>query len=194
MREGPIAFTKEMCAAIFAGHKKQTRRIFKGEAYGDFECICTVEKGLSKNLLNRWGAMFCSDFGAGFKMRSFDPSPYGGPGDRLWIKTGYYKDAPKTPSGRRYIPPMFCKRDRSPGTLEVVGLRLERLQSITEADAQEEGLSHEPCGWFVPGNAKTGAPTAVECFSQLWDSINGEKYPWESNSLVWVVEFKLLGP
>ena len=194
MREGPIAFQKEMCAEIFAGRKTQTRRIFKGDASGEFECICEVKEGLPKNRLNRIGAMFRKPFSNELPdlfVRTFEPSPYGGPGDRLWIKTGYFKDDRKAPSGHRYIPPMFCSRQKSPGNIDVIGLRLEKLNDISEEDARAEGLSHDASGWFVPGNANTGAPTAKLCFAQLWDSINGEKCPWKTNPLVWVIEFKL---
>jgi len=80
-------------------------------------------------------------------------------------------------------PSMFMPRWASRITLEVTGVRVERLQDISEADAQAEGVKnslHMPGGRF-----------ANENFAHLWWSINGDG-AWESNPWVWVVEFKRL--
>lgn len=76
--------------------------------------------------------------------------------------------------------------------LPVVRVGAERLQEITEEDAMAEGLSHDPCGWFVPGSATTGAPTAREAFQQLWESINAERpgLAWNDNPPLWIYEWE----
>jgi hypothetical protein len=85
MREIPILFSTPMVKTILDGSKTMTRRIFKGETYGDFDCLCKISKGLPKNQLNKWGAMFvdnCRDF----PVRYFTPSPYGFMDDILWVR------------------------------------------------------------------------------------------------------------
>ncbi|MCA9912624.1 MAG: hypothetical protein KC496_04730 [Anaerolineae bacterium] len=57
----------------------------------------------------------------------------------------------------------------------LLSIRRERLQDITGADAQAEG---------VPD---------VQAYRQLWDSINTKKGTrWDDNPDVWVLEFDLI--
>jgi hypothetical protein len=79
-------------------------------------------------------------------------------------------------------PSIHMPRWASRITLEVTGVRVERLQAITEEDAEAEGA-------FALGDI---ACSHREWFRGLWDSINAERAPWTSNPWVWVVEFKRL--
>lgn len=82
--------------------------------------------------------------------------------------------------------------------LEVTGVRVERLQDISEADARAEGC---PC--YVCGRAMDGCGEGdCHCFHRqasasdyrtLWESINGAG-SWEANPWVWVVEFARVKP
>jgi len=65
-------------------------------------------------------------------------------------------------------------------TLKVTGVRIERLQDISEADAMPEGVYTDP------------ACPAHDGYQALWEQIN-DPDSWEANPLVWVVEFKRLG-
>ena len=73
-------------------------------------------------------------------------------------------------------------------TLEITGVRVERLQDISEADAWAEGVAHYSSGM-------TGTPSAGDAdagrvlYRRLWESINGPG-SWAANPWVWVVEFK----
>lgn len=72
-------------------------------------------------------------------------------------------------------------------TLEVTGVRVERLQDISEADALAEGAEYGfDCeGGFTLhplGNRRHG-------YAHLWEEINGAG-SWDLNPWVWVVEFK----
>lgn len=62
---------------------------------------------------------------------------------------------------------------RAVGRIRVTGLRIEGLQSITEAGARAEGVN------------------SVEEFRTLWDKIHGKKpgERWADNPLVVVIEF-----
>ncbi len=89
-------------------------------------------------------------------------------------------------------PSIHMPRLASRITLEVVSVRVERLNEISEADAEAEGIGFDEtrcdgeCG-------STPCSLAIPSFRDLWDSINAEKHPWASNPWVWVVEFKRVG-
>lgn len=93
--------------------------------------------------------------------------------------------------------PVYMPRWASRIRRVLTAIRVERLQEISEEDAIAEGLLSR-CGDVHPqiteyssgdGFWTTKPRTA---FLRLWDSINGKKYPWESNPWTWVLEFKVL--
>ena len=89
------------------------------------------------------------------------------------------KDAELLDSIERWRPSIYMPRWASRITLEVTGVRVERLQDISEADARAEGISRSECpDWH-----------ATTDYRALWESINGPG-SWEANPWVWVVEFK----
>lgn len=86
--------------------------------------------------------------------------------------------------------------------LEVTGVRVERVQDISEADAIAEGIEERNCNSGVGGHmhhssiyaAFTDKPggfhTAREAFECLWDSINSKRgFGWDVNPWVFVYEF-----
>ncbi len=75
-------------------------------------------------------------------------------------------------------------------TLEVTGVRVERLQEISEADAIAEGVNVHP---DHHGRPRTSIYSPVEAYRDLWESINGQG-SWEVNPWVWVVSFKRVTP
>lgn len=82
-------------------------------------------------------------------------------------------------------------------TLEVTGVRVERLQDISEADARAEGLVPVSEGadrtWTADGTAASEYETAIEAYRHLWEQINGLG-SFDENPLVWVVSFKVVQP
>jgi len=87
------------------------------------------------------------------------------------------------------------------------GSRPEKLQSITEEDAIREGVCpdddsptfcKECHGYGIVGSDCEHSRDCVSCstgvgrFASLWDSIN-PRYPWESNPVVWRIEFRRSG-
>lgn len=95
-------------------------------------------------------------------------------------------------------PSIHMPRWASRITLEVTGVRVERLQEISEDDAKAEGV--EP--WVIgDGWREYGLPPSVEAagthplrsardsFASLWESINGPG-SWKANPWVWVIEFR----
>jgi len=89
----------------------------------------------------------------------------------------------------KWKPSIHMPRWASRITLEVIGVRVERLQEISRSDCKSEGMG-----------PLLAVPETTEIqwdyiyrhkFGQLWDSINGKKHPWESNPWVWVIEFQV---
>jgi len=66
---------------------------------------------------------------------------------------------------------------------DIVGVRVERLQDISEADALEEGVTYNdlPNNGLDPRRARTW-------YCGLWESINGPG-SWDDNPPVIVIEF-----
>ena len=66
--------------------------------------------------------------------------------------------------------------------LEVKSVRVERLQDISEKDAEAEGVGKLP-SWAECGTFRRG-------YEALWNKLNAKRgYSWESNPWVWVYEF-----
>ena len=90
--------------------------------------------------------------------------------------------------GLLWRPSIHMPRWASRITLEVTGVKVERLQNISEADAIAEGT---PGGHgAIPGYSYNATPT--EHYKWLWESINGPG-SWDANPHVWCVSFKRLG-
>ena len=68
-------------------------------------------------------------------------------------------------------PSIHMPRWASRLTLEITGVRVERVQEISEADAIAEGCD------------------SADGFRELWGSINGDG-AWDANPWVWVVVFR----
>jgi len=72
-------------------------------------------------------------------------------------------------------------------TLELTGVRVERLQSISHEDAWDEGIRPGADGLYSCPNASF-AETPVDAYRQLWEHLNGPK-TWAENPWVWVLCF-----
>ncbi|HDT2979823.1 hypothetical protein ACU60U_09495 [Klebsiella aerogenes] len=74
--------------------------------------------------------------------------------------------------------------------LEITDVRVERLNAISQEDAQDEGM--ELTGWrptYSDPDSGGEVWTPYDNFARLWDSIYGEG-SWKVNPWVWVIEFK----
>lgn len=106
---------------------------------------------------------------------------------------------------RRWRPSIHMPRWASRITLEILSVRVERLQEISEADAIEEGIScydviigsyyvnghieEHADRFFFEGCDDEGFDDSVDAYAALWESINGAG-SWHANPFVWVVSFK----
>lgn len=89
-------------------------------------------------------------------------------------------------------PSIHMPRAASRILLEIVSVRIERLQDISEADAIAEGCTKTHNGYYWGGHHKTVGrkqlASATGAYRDLWESINGTG-SWDLNPWVWVVEF-----
>lgn len=89
-------------------------------------------------------------------------------------------------------PSIHMPRWASRITLEITGVRVERLNDISEEDARAEGISDGgclTCGEPEPCGCDNPKPDANDAFARLWQSIYGEEN-WFTNPWVWVISFK----
>jgi hypothetical protein len=89
---------------------------------------------------------------------------------------------------------MHMPRTASRLTLEVTGVKIERLQDISEEDARAEGVLWVPGhGEITPADLHEGYSNYLCCrqgFEVLWDSINSKRgYVWKNNPYVVALTF-----
>lgn len=186
MKERPILFSAPMVRALLAGKKTQTRRVVKGEA-------------LQWLKRDKFAPAFVSDAGNHL-------CPYGQPGDRLWVREAwarttvfpgsemvvYREGDSRTDYGGPWKPGIHMFRRDSRITLEVTGVRVERLQDISEADALAEGIVQLRDGGFgLPAGEHYHATDPRISYWSLWDHINGPGSV-EANPWVWAIDWPAL--
>ncbi|WLP22594.1 hypothetical protein Q8726_03885 [Raoultella ornithinolytica] len=91
-----------------------------------------------------------------------------------------------------WVPSIHMPRWASRITLEITDVRVERLNSISQEDAQAEGL--ELTGWrptYSDPDSGGEVMTPYDNFAELWSSIYGDE-SWQANPWVWVIEFKVV--
>lgn len=206
MKEREMIFNGEMTRAILDGRKTQTRRPIKWKQTR-FTEIGEREDG-SKWLWSEDAEHAC-DF--------WHPCPFGSVGDRIWVRetfSGHYLDDAQIqdikdgrdkatdlceyradyPDGYQasdgWTPSIHMPRWASRILLEITDVRVERLNSISQEDAQAEGL--ELTGWrptYSDPDSGGEVMTPYDNFAELWSSIYGDE-SWQANPWVWVIEFK----
>lgn len=203
-RERPILFSAPMVRAILAGTKTQTRRAVK--PVGNDEGFVLLDYG------HGWWPYRSDDGESTMKgdMEIPHACPYGWPGDRLWVRETfldlgacylYRADASAgderalVAPGQPWRPAIHMPRAASRITLEVTGVRVERLQDISEADARAEGLVWRPHaeGYCLSDGSHFHAADPRMSYWGLWDTINGQGSA-AANPWVWVVSFTRTEP
>lgn len=232
MKERPILFSATMVRAIIEGRKTQTRRVMNVQPLIDSCQLARCISSSDSKKVNKfhWVNVDRSD---NYKDNRYFTCPYGQAGDRLWVRETFCPIYPQDPTynggepieydyaatykhGDRlgdfvcikkvWKPSIHMPRCASRITLEITGVRVERLQDISEADAVAEGISRItkdgrlfkhgiPDRDGLPGNDDDGwhwqewEVYPRDAYQTLWESINGPE-SWDSNPWVWVVEFK----
>jgi hypothetical protein len=163
--------------------------------------------------------------------------PYGVPGDRLWVREtwadcrgmgfdfrfSYKADCldkngvesgdglrARLDYGVKWRPSIHMPREACRLVLDVLSVRVERLQDITAEDVQAEGIKLPATDHGCPPGKVTpliriGSPYLKSHpdarhwteedfwrsqFACTWDDINAKRAPWSSNPWVWRIEFR----
>lgn len=180
----PILFNMKMVRAILDGRKSCTRRIIKPQPQGYFE--------VSEEPLY----IYDTDG----KQGKITP-PYQ-PGDILYVRETwkqapngyyYYEDWQKDDIAdvTKWKPSIHMPKEAARIWLKVTDVRVERLQEITRLSVQKEGIEVDPKECAGKFDFIT---ELFLLFQELWDSTikksDLERYGWDANPYVWVVEFE----
>jgi hypothetical protein len=213
--------------AVLAGTKTQTRRIipidlynqtdWKAVAEGDFEAVVDGE-GYYHDIRN------CGKYRIGEEVAIAQPYK----NDGVLTYNAYNEDGTAREDGLRrhkemldskgYRNKMFVKAEYMPHRIRITGIKVERLQDISNEDAMREGVLKAPfdgyhvtgIGMTVPksmarpiGQTAGGKPvygdryrdfkydTPREAFAALIDRISG-RGTWQSNPWVYAYTFELI--
>lgn len=207
IRARPIIFNTEMVKALLDDRKTQTRRVIKPQP--DIDDNEFTEEDVNASWKEGFIPVKC---------------PYGDVGDLLWVRETftynthvhfddvnvhfytngsqlicYRADGDTINNGDKWKPPLHMPCRFSRLALEITDIRVERLQDISEEDANAEGIEWdygeesdgtEVSGYFDYLKGDSWDLSAKDSFKTLWKSIKGNE-SWEENPLVWVIEFKV---
>lgn len=201
-RERPLLFSGPMVRAILDGRKTQTRRVVKPQP--------RMVDEMPRFRANEWGF-----WGGGYPDHGRAVCcPYGEPSDRLWVretfrlrrdqdgkppsqdwwKAGAWYPATQDeePSGcgggmGKKRAAIHMPRWASRITLEIVDVRVERLQEISAEDCIAEGFA-------TTLREHDAVSDLREQYGAYWDSLHakGDGVLWASNPWVWPIEFRRL--
>lgn len=187
MTINPILFNTEMVRAILDGRKGATRRIVKGFIPDD--AVWGYTAFTHKVYISCRGTFADGDGEKFFKL----PCE---PGDILYVRETwkkapngyyYYEDWQRNDIAdiTKWKPSIHMPKEAARIWLKVMNVRVERLQEITEVQAQAEGCN---------SGLLTGACTARGQFEDLWNSTvkksDIDRYGWDANPYVWVISFE----
>ena len=196
MTEKPIVFSGPMVRAILDGRKSQTRRVLK------------PQPPVYMSSLRPWfqnPSIWIDADGTNYEVRC----PFS-VGQMLWVREMWAVPSSESIGGKTFPiedvayaadalscdlenvaihwrPSIHMPRWASRITLEITDVRVQRVQRITNDDAQAEGVV--PIAWL--GNAQLNDYRVP--FIRLWDSLNAKHgHGWDTNPWVWAISFKLI--
>lgn len=203
IKERPILFSGPMVRAILDGSKTQTRRVIKPQPvmYEEGQCV-HVSDLINDSLKCPYGIV-------GDQIWVRETWMPDAPQDGTWADTQFYgcRMSPLSDIPEKFRKPKHCiykatwssselvgwkpsihmPRWASRIQLEITGVRVERLQDITEQDCRAEGAigGHGS----IPGYSFSATP--LEHFQHIWKSTGGD---WDANPWVWAIEFRRVAP
>ena len=175
LKEKSILFSTNMVQAIIDGRKTQTRRIAKTDKP-------PYRAGDILYIRETWAQ---------------SPS-----GDYLYKAHSMYKGMDDADFSFSWKPAIHMSKAAARIFLEVVNIRKEKLQDITEEDAKAEGvelcspldLKQMPLSLItsLPNGSKVLKKTFRAGFYKIWQEINEKNMDaqWNNNPTVWVIEFR----
>lgn len=214
----PILFSGEMVRALLDGRKTQTRRVVKPQPTNlsgpNFD-------GLWSDTIDPVTRYFACPHGqpgtilyvkeATWMFCERRPNGLTKKGRPKWhyvplrsAPVYYIADWPKKPNqkidhpetgnqwGWKYKSARFMPRWASRITLEIVSIKVERVQEISEADILAEGVTVDRVAKFC-NYPWSDMPTLHHAWRVLWEHINGPD-SWKANPWCWCLTFKRLTP
>lgn len=230
--ERGMIFNSDMVRAILDGRKTQTRRVMKPQPdscppprgghwwpSNKHRTMLHVEEAL-QNSEGIWEGIVG------------DACPFGDVGDRIWVRETWAEAGASAPDLKlyranypahvpthyenvppaedvRWTPSIHMPRWASRIVLEITGVRVERLNSISDADCIAEGIIPVPKDrdddhqfwrdYRLSGDGTFCVHSPRESFASLWKSVRGKSFEqeedtgpgsWHANPWVWVIEFK----
>lgn len=205
MKERPILFSGGMVCAILADTKTQTRRVIRPEwsrcldldDYDDRQrAINDCPYGAERLWVRETWALNDVRYDRG-------PIPKERPADLaeiIYRADGELRDQFEQleGDGPPWRPSIHMPRWASRLSLEVTGVRVERLQAITEEDAHAEGVDAYVNGHgFVTATDLQSEPGYShprmyrDGYEVLWNALNADRgYGWEVNPWIWCLTFR----
>lgn len=188
----PILFNTDMVRAILEGRKTVTRRVVRTDAVNriveDENGKCVGSYSLYHPEWDVYPTVDDAPYQPGdilyvretWKQATIDPAGGGYALQDIYL---YKADEPIDTTGMlvegRWNPSIHMPREAARTFLRVTNVRVERLRNITPEEIYSEGIQSD---YYIPA------------FRDLWDSTikpkDRDKYGWEVNQWVWVIEFK----
>ena len=202
----PILFNTEMVKAILDGKKMVTRRVCK-----DGNDFTVPDMSFFDADKRTYAVHNFADAAHTEKLSTAERTCPICPGDILYVRetwqyidfagenNGYVYKASENGNlweteteGWTWKPSIHMPKEAARIFLKVTGVRVERLQDMTEEDALKEGVE---AGALFRDDETLEIP-AVRRFQKLWNSTikksDMDKYGWNENPWVWVIEFERL--
>ena len=210
MKETGLIFKAPMVRGILEGRKTQTRRVAKPVKHPDLGNLYTpgalamgrepqhvIDRACplgqpGDRIYVRETARSCR----AYEVQGYPPSQWGN--KPIWFEADGTPPGAETAWATKATPaihlPMFAARI----WLEVTGVRVERLQDISEEDAITEGIERADnffgCTCWKAYGEPEGADVVcpddpIGSFRTLWESTGGD---WDANPWVWAIDFKVL--
>lgn len=221
VKERPILFSTPMVRALLDGRKTMTRRVVKPQPVNDNGGLGLPRYWANTEAVFRSGAWMAPEcrFKAGERLWVRETFGYHGcskaygcvryRADNFWhhclsndadepaklgSKCRHNNEGWADPKKVQWRSPIHMPRWASRITLEITGVKVERLQDIDDWGAIAEGID-EPDWHKSYGNSDGDfiepEGVAVEAFRELWDEIHGPD-SWSANPWVWVISFRMI--
>lgn len=187
----PILFNTDMVRAILDGRKSCTRRICK-----DANEYTVPDMDFYNADRRTYAVHNYADREQTEQLSVVERNCPICPGDILYVRETFIQIAAHTfwykADGKswmlkdlRWKPSIHMPKEAARIWLKVTDVRVERLQEITEVQAQAEGCD---------SGLLTGACTARGQFEDLWNCTikksDLDRYGWDASPWVWVIEFE----
>ena len=183
----PILFNTKMVRAILDGRKSCTRRIMKPQLtahYGTQYAKPPYQPGDILYVRETWEHFDCCSC-EGDEHGNCPKEPQKSVIDKRGYGCYMYRATDEISGDAKWHPPRYMPKEAARIWLKVMNVRVERLQEITEVQAQAEGCN---------SGLLTGACTARGQFEDLWNSTvkksDIDRYGWDANPYVWVISFE----